>query len=384
MKAFESVTADPVRPPSIQASGRALEVVEITTEDGFDSLRSDWNRLAARLEVPSPFHSWEWNRFWWRHFGAGQRLCLLAFRRDGQITGIAQLYKRSLGRGPIKVPVLVPVGWEGYGRGKGITEQLEFLFPPETRDDLFGALAVWLEARPWTAIIVSGLHEQGALPSWFGAHQAVAREPVEYPYRELPDSWDEFVKTLNKSMRDNVKYYPRLMVRKGHPFEFEVARTPEAIQDGLSVFFELHRARAESQMRVHHGNRFRYPRRRAFVREVAPLLAAQGELRIGMLKVRGEAVAAQMWLEKGQTMFMNYSGYKPEWAEYSVGMVCAAEAFKDGISRGITRVEFLQGSGQFKQRWDTQNRIYRSKLFTPVPAAARSLLRIREAIGRFT
>ena len=136
-------------------------------------------------------------------------------------------------------------------------------------------------------------------------------------------------------------------------------------------------------MRVHHGNRFRYPRRRAFLCEVAPLLAARGEIKIGMLRVRGDVVAAQMWLEKGQTMFMNYSGYLPGWAEYSVGMVCAAEAFKNGIARGIRRVEFLQGSGQFKERWDTQNRTFQTILFTPAPAVARTLFGIREALGRF-
>ena len=385
MKVLTPSAIDAVsRPFPIQAPSPRMEVVEITTEDELDSLRSDWNQLASQLEVPSPFHSWEWNRLWWKHFGVGHRLHILVFRRAGQAMGIAQLYERGLGFGRIKLPALVPIGWEGYGRGKGITEQLEFLFPSDARDDLFRALGGWLETRPWTALIVSGLHEQGALPSWFVAHQAVAREPVEYPYRELPQTWDEFVKTLNKSMRDNVKYYPKLMVRKGHPFEFEVASTPEAIPDGLSVFFDLHRARAESQMRVHHGNRFRYPRRRAFVREVAPLLAAHDELKIGILRVRGEAVASQMWLEKGDTMFMNYSGYLPEWAEYSVGMICAAEAFKYGIARGIKRVEFLQGSGQFKRRWDTQNRVYRTILFTPMPGATRIMLRIREAIGRFT
>ena len=153
MRAWRSGIIDVAsRLTSTKAPSRALEIVEITTESDFDSLWGDWNHLAARLEVPSPFHSWEWNRFWWKQFGMGQRLCLLVFRHDGLTTGIAQLYERRLGIGPIRIPTLVPIGWEGYGRGRGITEQLEFLFPPDAREDLFNALAWWLGKRPWAAI----------------------------------------------------------------------------------------------------------------------------------------------------------------------------------------------------------------------------------------
>ena len=40
-------------------------------------------------------------------------------------------------------------------------------------------------------------------------------DTVSYEVRHLPGSWAQFVKGLNKSMRDNVKYYPRLLAREG-------------------------------------------------------------------------------------------------------------------------------------------------------------------------
>ena len=103
-----------------------------------------------------------------------------------------------------------------------------------------------------------------------------------------------------------------------------------------------------------------YPERddhRAFLNEVAPRFAARGELKVGLLPVRGEVVAAQMWLERNRTLFLCYSGYLPEWSRYSVAMASTAEILKRGIARGLERVEFLRGTGQFKTRWDTCRRI---------------------------
>jgi CelD/BcsL family acetyltransferase involved in cellulose biosynthesis len=95
---------------------------------------------------------------------------------------------------------------------------------------------------------------------------------------------------------------------------------------------------------------------RSFLNEVGPRLAARGEMKVGLLEVGDEVVAAQIWLEESKTLFLYYSGYKPEWSKYSVAMITTSEILKNGIGRGLDRVEFLRGTGQFKTRWDTHQR----------------------------
>jgi GNAT acetyltransferase-like protein len=354
-----------------------LAVLEITSEGEFDELRGPWDRIVDRLSVPSPFQSWEWNRVWWRHFGDGRPLRILGFFQDAELVGVAPFYWRRLGVGPFATSLLVPIGWEDAKAGSQLTEQWELLFPDEWRPQLLVELVNWLGHNEWAAAIVPGLHEQDSLPSWMST-RVVRRHVHELPYRLLPSNVDEFVSGLNKSMRDNVRYYPRLLARHGHSMTFQVSSTPADVRASLNILFELHRARARAPMKVEHGDKFRSHRRRDFMRDVGGCLAETGQIRVGVLSIGSESVAAQLWLERGRTMFLLHSGYRPAWANYSVGMLATLEALKDGIGRGLERVEFLRGGGQFKDRWSLSQRALIQVLAVRRPSIWKLLFALRD------
>jgi CelD/BcsL family acetyltransferase involved in cellulose biosynthesis len=71
----------------------------------------------------------------------------------------------------------------------------------------------------------------------------------------------------------------------------------------------------------------------AFHREVAPLLAARGWLRIYRLLVEGKAIAAVYGIEVGRRFFYYQSGYDPAWSARSPGVVLVG---KTGTSAGLT------------------------------------------------
>jgi CelD/BcsL family acetyltransferase involved in cellulose biosynthesis len=148
------------------------------------------------------------------------------------------------------------------------------------------------------------------------------------------------------------------MERRGLDYSYEIASTPSEISAVLPILFQLHRERAESTMKIAHDNYFEYPNRRAFIREVAPLLAETGRVRIGIIRISEEPVAIQMWLEQGTTMFLYYSGFLPTWRNHSVALLATIGAFKDGIARGVRQIEFLAGGGHPKARWDTTQRVH--------------------------
>lgn len=327
-----------------------LDVSIVRSEEGFCELRPEWETLVDQLELPSPFHSWDWNDVWWKHFGAHRRLHIVVFREHGRLAGIAQLYERRHG-GRLGLISLAPLGW-----GNLLTEQLELLFPRAERRRLMGQLGRYLMGSKWSWFGLSGLEESDLAESWHGLG-IVSRIDIPFEYRELPQTWDDLVRGLNRSMKDNVKYYPKLMLRSGYPFRLRVAESPDDVAVALPTVYRLHSARAAVDKGVAHKDYLEREDHRAFLSEVGPRLAARGEMKVGLLEVGDEVVAAQIWLERSRTLFLYYSGYLPEWSKYSVAMITSSEILKDGITRGFDRVEFLRGTGQFKTRWDTCRRI---------------------------
>jgi CelD/BcsL family acetyltransferase involved in cellulose biosynthesis len=357
-----------------------ITLSEIRREDDFDALRDEWDRLVDSLEVPSPFQSWTWNRVWWRHFGAGSVLRILVFREKNDVVGIAPLYQKRYGIGRLGLAGLAPIGRELHSRDRDLTEQLELLFPQPKRNILLTALSNWLQRAKWSSCLLPDLKAEDTLPPWLASRRVFTGDNVPFHYLELPDSWEDLVKGLRKSTRDNVKYYPRLMARHGHNLDFQVARTPGQATKDLRTFLELHRARAETEEGRRHGDKFWSRDCRAFIGEVVASLADQGCAKIGVLRVGGEPVAAQMWFEHGRVMFLYYSGFRPEWGKHSVAFIATQEAMKDAMSRGIRRAEFLRGGGQFKERWGGSSRFRTSVLFGRQPEMIRRLIAVRAVI----
>ena len=363
---------------------QALVVASLTTEEAFLALRPEWEQLVDQLALPSPFQSWEWNWTWWKHFGGRQRLQILTFREGGRLVGVAPYFRKRIAPPPFTLSMLVPLGWEGYGQANGLTEQWELLFPPARRDELLTALTRWLRREQWSATLLPSCASDLPLSRWMEEHVAFRGKGVVFTYRRLPDCWDDLVRGLGKSMRDNVKYYPRLMQRHGHTYAFDVARTAEEVAACLPVLYDLHRARARADMRVPHPDYFEVSHRRDFMTELAPLLAERDQLRVGILRINGEPVAAQMWLERGRVMFVYYSGYRIPWAKHSVALITTMEAFRDAMDRGINQVEFLAGGGFPKERWGTRSRVHGNVWLVRWPRVARLMLKLPIQYRRMT
>lgn len=363
-----------------------MVIDEITTDEGFDSLRPEWNALVAALDVPAPFQSWEWSRVWWRHFGAGHSLCILAFREARTLVGIAQFHERHLGPRYLGQTLIAPIGWEDQRRRQGMTEQNELIFPSAHLPALLAALSTWLERHCWTLAMLPGMQVPSPLPDGLSRRLVLTGKPNSFYCRTLPASYADFVSGLNKSMRDNVKYYPKLLERRGHRFALRVSDTSAAIPAALEVFFDLHRARARVSSTVVHRDKFAQKDRRSFLAEVAPLLADLGQLKVGLLDVDGAVVAAQIWLEMGDSMFIYYTGWDPAWSAYSVQLVATLECLKQGIDRRIERVEFLRGGAdgndQRNDRWGTARRVRVNVTLARRPALAKLLLRVPQVQRR--
>lgn len=332
-------------------SGITVDVV--TKSADFMALQADWDRLVDRMEVPSPFLSWDWSRTWWESFSGRSQMRLAVLREAGEVVGIAPFYWARYG--PVRV--LVPFGWPDR-----LTEQMEPILPGPGRHSLQQVLSEWLLSEHAIGL-APGLDRPAA--QLFG--ERALRDEVYFDWRNLPPSWDELLDGLHRSMRGNIRYYPRLLERGGHQVAFRVADDVGAVRGALPTLFALHTARANAPTGERHRDRLADPLRREFLHRLAAVLPGQGAMKIGILQVDGANVASQLWFERNGTIFLHYSGYEPEWSRFSVAMVVTSEIIRLGVERGMRRVEFLRGSKQFKTRWNTEQRIETDVYFVRHP-----------------
>lgn len=338
------------RPPQMKP-GISLDVVSTTA--GFHALEPHWDRLVDRMEVPSPFLSWDWSRTWWEVFGHRRRLRVVVLREAGEVVGIAPFYR--LGYGPIQATV--PLGWPDR-----LTEQMEPILPEPGRHALQSALSEWLLTQNAMGL-ASGLERSTALI--FG--NRALRDDVYFDWRFLPPKWDDLLDGLHRSMRGNIRYYPRLLERSGHRLAFRFAEDGESVRAALPTLFALHSTRAKATTGERHRDRLAEPARREFLQQLASVLTKHGAMKVGILEVDGVDVAAQLWFERNGTIFLHYSGYDPQWSKYSVAMIVTAEIIRVGVERSMRRVEFLRGTKQFKTRWNTEQRVQTDAYYVRQP-----------------
>jgi CelD/BcsL family acetyltransferase involved in cellulose biosynthesis len=107
-------------------------------------------------------------------------------------------------------------------------------------------------------------------------------------------------------------------------------------------------------------------------------MAQRNEVSLVSLKIAGETVAVQAFVEAESCLSVYYSGYDERWRRYSPLTIITAEAIREAIARGFDRFEFPPGESAWKSRWGAvcEETIDETSLYPLRPSALfRGLLR---------
>jgi CelD/BcsL family acetyltransferase involved in cellulose biosynthesis len=320
-------------------------------------LREDWERLEREVDAATIYQTWAWVASWYEHFGADKRLRVVTARDgDGRLAGVV----------PLSITSPTPVGprlLHCLGRGRQLTEYLDALLRPDAAGAVVDAVFeywdrerrrwdLWsLPSAPAESPLVRGLSEWGARAGY--AVVAEARTRVSLP---LPESWEAFQATLSRNMRKHLRKFANRLEREGFEPEVVFVRDGSALDGALDVFLTLHRRRAAADEGRAHIDRFRSPRRRAFLRAVAARLAERGRLWLGLFNIGGQPVAAQLCFGLERRFYAYQSGYDPAWAWHAVMMLLFRGCIERAIADGFRELDLGLVHDQEKSRWGGQPR----------------------------
>jgi len=138
------------------------------------------------------------------------------------------------------------------------------------------------------------------------------------------------------------------LMRRTYEVTFREIDRPRDLGPALSVLFELHSRRWNQRLLP---GVFVSAKVRRFHRLAALDLLKSGHLRLYVLDLDGEPVAALYCFAWGDRVSYYQGGFEPGLSKLSPGTVLTAYAVRRALEAGVGEFDFLRGEEEYKLRW---------------------------------
>jgi CelD/BcsL family acetyltransferase involved in cellulose biosynthesis len=361
-----------------------IEVLPIETQVGAPGT-DEWRALNDRARTGTMFLGPDWLEPWWQNFGEGRELATLCVREGGRLIGLLPLFTERVRLGGIAVRRLAFLG-----DGETGCDYLDVLAEPGREREVLEHCLAKLMELPWDVCDLDGLWRESftalqlaqKFPPGRGAQGMIRDGRVRYvcPHIALSGTWEQYQESLGR--RENLRRREKWLYRQPG-VSVSCARAPEEAVKATDQFLALHGAR----WAVEGGSDgLTDARHEAFHREAAQRLARAGMLRMYTLHAARRPVASVYGVVHGGKFNYYQSGYDPNWACKSVGLVLLARTVQDAFGEGLREFDFLRGNEGYKgewsrgERWTIQVRLWRGRRGRAARAALGASVFTREVV----
>ncbi len=308
------------------------------------NLKVIWDSVIERCEH-SIFSTWDWISTWWKYFGEGKQPIILLSEEEGQVIGIA----------PLMYSVTSAFGIP-YGQieliGTPISDYTDFIII-DKNEECMRLFLEYLKAHSekWSYLKLSNIKGDSKNIDALSKLSDKIRPACKCSYFALPNSYDEFLKSLGQSMRRNLRKGSKEL-SDNFSVEFVDCSSNDLAKFGIDCVFELHQKRWRARG---FPGAFADQVTQSFHREIANKFAEKGWLGLYVLKLSGNPVAAAYgFLDKKKYYFyLQGSDLYPRYIKYAVGNQITAYAVSKSIEKGLEEFDFMRGDDAYKDRWHT-------------------------------
>ncbi len=301
--------------------------------EDFLTIQAAWAELVEQQPEPVPFLHPVWYRVWLEEFQNDADVLLLSVRDGEQLLGVAPLLRQD--------------GQLSLVGHFSICDYMDFVVAPGRSHDFFPALMEALLAEEWSELELWGLREGSpalaAMPALAaGAGLRVERETEAVaPRIELAPSWEEYLATLSKKDRHELRRKLRRLQAAGE-LSLRLYTAPEDMERHVPL---LLRMMVESRS---DKAAFMSEQMGRFFHRMVPALAEQGLVRLYELELDAKPVASVLCFDQGGQFFLYNSGYDPQYSQLAVGLLSKALCLRDAIEAGRHCVDLLRGQEPYK------------------------------------
>jgi CelD/BcsL family acetyltransferase involved in cellulose biosynthesis len=322
---------------------RTIMKIEVHTSDTvFDELKNEWDNLIDPLRAESIFLIREWQRLWWKHLGQGTLIVLTCRDDASQLLGIAPWFIDT----DDKLRTIRTIGCSD------VADYLDVLIKPGAEDLVWAGLIAFLlsDASPqWDRIDLCNLplksRTLAALPAIARHLELQSQVDIQdhCPIIELPQSFDECLASLSRTRRQSLRHKRRMMADAGA--KWHKIGADGDIDPALGLFCRL--------MAASHPDKAAFLKRpgmESFFLEMGRRMLEGRLMELCFLTIEGAPIAAVWQFAYGDSVMFYNSGWSPQFAHLSPGIVLLSHCIEDAIQRGFRRYDFLRGTEGYKYR----------------------------------
>lgn len=321
--------------PSPQRSSK-IEVSIAEDETSLRRLGADWRSLA--ISAGNAFMTPEWYELSRELVESEVRPIVAYGHSDGRLIGILPMVTG--------VNRSTPTTFAGTALGDRFEPLLARDAPKQLSNELFEAILGSSGSGPVELIRVGGGE------SWWestGAHSVVETSAGVWPLAKLAGDWEAYLATRSRNLRSQIRRRSRALIDK-HEVRIWSPEESNGVDTGMAELFRLHSLRWNERSELSSFDRADV---REFHQAFARLTASRNWLRLYLLQVDGENVAAWYGWKLGARTSYYQAGFDPEWASKNVGSVLFAETIRLAAEEGAEIYDMLLGDEAFKLRYAT-------------------------------
>jgi CelD/BcsL family acetyltransferase involved in cellulose biosynthesis len=319
-----------------------LQVRILKTEAELLALREEWDDLLCESSADCLFLTWEWLTTWWRHLSSEQTLHTLEVRDNNRLVGLAPL-RVAHGR------------LEFLGTGTVGSDYLDIISRRGREAEVADAITDSLEESGlniyFSHVLPDALVHRVANQISLRGYSVFSREINVCPYMPLTgQSWDDFLSTLGKRHRENV----RRRIRKLPPdVSFHPTTTDEELRENLSILIELHNQRWDTRGG---SDALQDAKVKEFHKQFCHLALERGWLRLFVMRIAARPVAAVYAFHRNGRALYYQAGVSPEYSDMSLGLVALALWVRHALAEGAVEYDLLHGNEDYKSLWTQETR----------------------------
>ena len=302
--------------------------------ESFEDIQAEWESLLQSSVSNSIFLTPYWQKTWWESVRPdGQELRVLRFRDDDSTIGIA--------------PLALQDGLISFLGSTDLWDVHDFVVVKGREEDFFEAFAGYLDDEDWTEFkLESILDGSPTFDGMLGLAEARGYRTDqglegELLGVELPGTWDEYLASLRKKDRHELR---RKLRKLSGEVDFSIQKLEDvdSISESIDEFLSLMAQSREEK------SEFLTEERGEFFRDVLLEMAGRGYLSLSFLEVEGVRTAATVCFDYNNVLSLYNSGHNLEYASLGTSFLLKALCIQGAISDGKEYFDMLRGTEQYK------------------------------------